>query len=161
MRNNRLRAGFFLSYTAIFIQSIISLLYTPFLIRHLGETDYGLLQLAISTIANLSILSFGFTGSYMRFYAPYRADNDFSSAAKLNGMFLIIFLSASLLSLIAGGIIIAGTDLIFSRTMTAQQTGTLKILLLIMTVNTALCIGRPAGIFFTAHACNPFHNFFP
>lgn len=145
MRNNRIRAGFFLSYTAIFIQSIISLLYTPFLIRCLGETDYGLLQLAVSTIANLSILSFGFTGSYMRFYAPYRADNDFRSVAELNGMFLIIFLSASLLSLIAGGIITACSDLIFSRTMTTQETGTLKILLAVMTVNTALTF--PANVF--------------
>lgn len=145
MKNNHLKSGLLFSYAAIFIQSIISLIYTPTLLRLLGEQSYGLLQLAVSTIANLSILSFGFTGSYMRFYAPYRAKGDFDAAAKLNGMFLLIFLAASVLSLIAGGIITAETDLIFSRAMTVSEAKTLKILLAVMTVNMALTF--PSNVF--------------
>ncbi len=144
MRNN-LKSGLLFSYAAIFIQSAVSLIYTPVLLRLLGGQDYGLLQLAVSTIANLSVLSFGFTGSYMRFYAPYRANKDFNSAAKLNGMFLLIFLTASFLSLIAGGIITANTHLIFSRSMTASQTVALKMLLAVMTVNMALTF--PSNVF--------------
>lgn len=65
MRN--LKSGFILSYISIFIQSIISILYTPVMLRLLGESNYGLLQLAVSTMSSLSILSFGFGSSYMRF----------------------------------------------------------------------------------------------
>lgn len=145
MKNSHLKSGFIFSYAAIFIQSAVSLIYTPVLLRLLGGQSYGLLQLAISTIASLSVLSFGFTGSYMRFYAPYRANKDFNSAAKLNGMFLLIFLAASFLSLIAGSIITANTHIIFSRAMTASQTGTLKTLLAVMTVNMAITF--PSNVF--------------
>ena len=48
MRN--LKSGFILSYISIFIQSIISILYTPVMLRLLGESNYGLLQLAVSTM---------------------------------------------------------------------------------------------------------------
>lgn len=145
MKSNHLKSGLIFSYAAIFIQSIVSLFYTPALLRLLGEESYGLLQLAISTIANLSVLSFGFTGSYMRFYAPYRAKGDFDGAARLNGMFLILFLAASFLSLIAGSIIVYNTSLIFSRAMTAAETATLKMLLAVMTVNMALTF--PSNVF--------------
>ena len=68
MKSSYLKSGFILSYIAIFIQSLISIVYTPVMLRLLGQSDYGLLQLAISTIANLGILSFGFGSSYLRFY---------------------------------------------------------------------------------------------
>ena len=96
MRN--LKSGFILSYISIFIQSIISILYTPVMLRLLGESNYGLLQLAISTMSSLSILSFGFGSSYMRFYSQYKADNDNNAISVLNGMFTIIFISVSILS---------------------------------------------------------------
>ena len=91
MRN--LKSGFILSYISIFIQSIISILYTPVMLRLLGESNYGLLQLAVSTMSSLSILSFGFGSSYMRFYSQYKADNDNNAISVLNGMFTIIFIS--------------------------------------------------------------------
>ena len=93
MRN--LKSGFILSYISIFIQSIISILYTPVMLRLLGESNYGLLQLAVSTMSSLSILSFGFGSSYMRFYSQYKADNDNNAISVLNGMFTIIFISVS------------------------------------------------------------------
>ena len=107
MRN--LKSGFILSYIAIFIQSIISILYTPVMLRLLGESNYGLLQLAVSTMSSLSILSFGFGSSYMRFYSQYKADNDDNAISVLNGMFTIIFISVSILSLIVGGFITMNT----------------------------------------------------
>ncbi len=145
MKNNHLKAGMILSYTAICIQSLISLIYTPVLLRLLGSADYGLLQLAISTIANLGILSFGFTGSYMRFCAPYREKGEFNMLSGLNGMFLIIFLAASLLSLIAGTVITLNAELLFTHSMTEAEIADLKRLLAIMTVNIVLTF--PLNIF--------------
>ena len=119
MRN--LKLGFILSYISIFIQSIISILYTPVMLRLLGESNYGLLQLAISTMSSLSILSFGFGSSYMRFYSQYKADNDNNAISVLNGMFTIIFISVSILSLIVGGFITMNTSTLFGKSMTASE----------------------------------------
>lgn len=137
MKSKYLKSSFILSYIAIFIQSLISIVYTPVMLRLLGQSDYGLLQLAISTIANLGILSFGFGSSYLRFYSRYKADNDDSAIAALNGMFTIIFTAAALLSLIAGGFITLNAGMIFSQSMSAQEISSLKVLLGIMTVNLA------------------------
>ena len=97
MRN--LKSGFILSYISIFIQSIISILYTPVMLRLLGESNYGLLQLAVSTMSSLSILSFGFGSSYMRFYSQYKADNDNNAIEStgitpITGCIACLFLSA-------------------------------------------------------------------
>lgn len=135
MRN--LKSGFILSYIAIFIQSIISILYTPVMLRLLGESNYGLLQLAVSTMSSLSILSFGFGSSYMRFYSQYKADNDDNAISVLNGMFTIIFISVSILSLIVGGFITMNTSTLFGKSMTASEIKLLKTLLGILTVNLA------------------------
>ena len=125
MRN--LKSGFILSYISIFIQSIISILYTPVMLRLLGESNYGLLQLAVSTMSSLSILSFGFGSSYMRFYSQYKVDNDNNA----------IFISVSILSLIVGGFITMNTSTLFGKSMTASEIKLLKTLLGIMTVNLA------------------------
>ena len=125
MRN--LKSGFILSYISIFIQSIISILYTPVMLRLLGESNYGLLQLAISTMSSLSILSFGFGSSYMRFYSQYKADNDNNAISVLNGMSTIIFISVSILSLIVGGFITMNTSTLFGKSMTASEIKLLNI----------------------------------
>lgn len=135
MRN--LKSGFILSYISIFIQSIISILYTPVMIRLLGESDYGLLQLAISTLSSLSILSFGFGSSYMRFYSQYKAANNSNAISVLNGMFTIIFVSVSILSLIVGGFITLNTSVLFDKSLTVVEIKLLKTLLGIMTLNLA------------------------
>lgn len=133
-----LKAGFVLSYAAIFIQSAVSILYTPFMLRILGESEYGLLQLAISAVSHLGLLSFGFSGSYLKFYTQYRVSGNKNKICVLNGMFLTVFLCASLLSLILGGVITAFTHVIFSRSMSADEIDAMRILLGLMTVNLAL-----------------------
>lgn len=145
MSKSYLKSGFVLSYAAIFIQSVISIVYTPVMLRLLGQNDYGLLQLAMSAIAHLGILSFGFSGSYLRFYSQYRAGGDKKAIAVLNGMFLEVFLCASLLALICGGVITAFAHCIFEHSMDVAEVGTLRVLLGIMTVNLALSF--PSSVF--------------
>lgn len=145
MKKFQLKSGFILSYTAIFVQSLVSILYTPVMISFLGKSGYGLLQLAISTIANLGFLSFGFGSSYLRFYTKYKASNDKSAISTLNGMFLIIFSAAAVISLLSGSIITANTAQIFAKSMSESEISVLKPLLAVMTVNLALSF--PCSVF--------------
>lgn len=137
MKHSNIKSGFVLSYIAIFIQSLINLIYTPVMLRLLGSSDYGLLQIAISTIANLSVLSFGFGSSYLRFYSKYRANQDNDAIASLNCIYLIIFAIASFMALTAGLVITLCSDMIFSHSLSSPELSSLKPLLAIMTVNLA------------------------
>ena len=57
----------------------------------------------------------------MRFYSQYEANNDNNAISVLNGMFTIIFISVSILSLIVGGFITMNTSTLFGKSMTASE----------------------------------------
>ena len=56
MAINQLKAGALLSYVLLGLNTLIGLLYTPFLLRMLGKSEYGLYSLAASVIAYLTVL---------------------------------------------------------------------------------------------------------
>ena len=91
MVKNQRMAGAALTYVSEAIKILTGLLYTPVMLRLLGQSEYGLYQLVYSFVSYLSLLSFGFGSSYMRFYSRYKADNDEEGIAKLNGAYLLIF----------------------------------------------------------------------
>lgn len=47
-RWNQLKVGVALSYTVILLQLVVALLYTPFMLRLLGQVEYGLYSLVVS-----------------------------------------------------------------------------------------------------------------
>ena len=55
---NQRKAGTLLSYAYIIITNTISLFYTPFMLRMMGQSDYGLYGTASSFIAYRSVLHF-------------------------------------------------------------------------------------------------------
>ncbi len=132
------KAGIILSYLSQIIHMLSSLLYTPVMLRLLGQSEYGLYQLVYSTVAYLGLLSFGFSASYMRFYSRFKAQNSHDEIARLNGMFMIIFLCISALCLICGGIMLANIKSIFAEGLTEQEYAKAKILMLLMIINLAL-----------------------
>ena len=88
---NQLKAGSILSYIQMFLNIAIGLLYTPIMIRLLGQSEYGLYQTVTSTISMLSVLNLGFNAGYIRYYAGYKIKSDYENIYKLNGLFLLIF----------------------------------------------------------------------
>ena len=65
--HNQLRSGSLLTYVQMTLNIIVSIAYTPFMLRILGKSEYGLYSTVASTIAILSVLSLGFGGSYVRY----------------------------------------------------------------------------------------------
>ena len=63
------KLGTILSYLNIFLSNTISLIYTPYMLRMLGQSEYGIYGTAQSFISYLSILSFGIGGAYIRYNA--------------------------------------------------------------------------------------------
>ena len=60
MKKNQRKIGVIMSYLAQFIQILTGILYTPIMLRLLGQSEYGLYQLVFSVVSYLSLLSFGF-----------------------------------------------------------------------------------------------------
>ena len=56
---NQKKAGVLLSYGQTILSILISLTYTPVMLRLLGQSEYGLYTLVNGFVSNLSLLAFG------------------------------------------------------------------------------------------------------
>ena len=140
--NNQLRLSVIISYIQMAAAIVISIVFTPYALKTLGDNEYGLLQTANSTVAMLSVLMLGFNSSYIRYYARYKQAGDQQAIYKLNGLFLILF--CVLGSLVLGcGLFLAGNlELVFDDGLTVQEYATGRILLIITTFTLALSFPR-------------------
>ena len=131
-KHNQLKWGVVLSYTAQAITLLSGLLYTPFMLKLLGQSEYGLYQLSSSMIAYLGLLNFGFSSGYLRIYFRYKQEDDTNGIAGLNGLYLIIFLIISLITVITGLIVIGFSDDFLKNGLTETELIKIKPLMLIM-----------------------------
>ena len=145
MKLNQRKAGAVLSYISMGLGYLVSILYTPIMLRLLGQSEYGLYNLVASVVAYLGLLNFGFGSTYMRYYSRYKVREDGEKIATLNGMFLIIFSVLGLLAMVAGSILAANVGTVFGAKLTAVELDRAKILMLILVVN--LGISFPSIVF--------------
>lgn len=152
MQINQRKAGVALNYVSEGVKIVTALVYTPLMLRLLGQSEYGLYQLTNSTVSYLSLLSLGFGSAYVRFFARYRAKSDEEGVSKLNGMFLIIFSVMAVICLGCGIALLSNAGAIFGTGLTTAELQKAKILLAILVVNMA--ISFPKSVFdcyVTAH----------
>jgi O-antigen/teichoic acid export membrane protein len=145
---NQLKIGAILSYVSMGLGYVVSIIYTPIMLRLLGQSEYGLYNLVASIVAYLGILNFGFGSAYMRYYSRYKIKDEKDNIAKLNGMFLIIFSVLGLVAIIAGSILAANTEVVFGSALTTQELFKSKILIMILVFN--LAVSFP-NIVFSSH----------
>ncbi len=158
--NEQRKIGVILSYLSQAIQILSGILYTPIMLRLLGQSEYGLYQLVFSTVSYLSLLSFGFSGAYIRYYSRFKAKNDEDGIARLNGMFLTIFMVLAAVCLICGVVMLTEIEMIFGSGLTAAEYETAKVLMLLMIFNVALTFPNSVFDSFTsAHESFVFQKF--
>ena len=137
VRIDKLKISVIVSYVSAAISTVVSLLYTPFMLRMLGQSEYGIYQLVCSVASYLSLLSFGFNSSYIRFYSRYTEKDREQRISELNGMFMLIFSILSILCLIIGACLISNLDVLF-KNLLASEIKTSKILLFFLTINVSV-----------------------
>ena len=139
MNSNRdLKLGIAFSYITMVVNVIISILYTPFLLRSLGTQQYGLYNMGQSAIAYLSLAEFGFGNAVVRYSSKYRAEGNEAQAASVYGMFLYIYAILAAFILLAGGIIAFFSDRFYTVSTGVNGYRELKVVILLMVVNMAL-----------------------
>lgn len=142
---NQLKIGIILSYISMFVSTVISIAYTPIMLRLLGQNEYGLYSLVSAAVSYLGILSFGFGSAFMRYYSRYKVNNDYKNIGRLNGMFMTIFLVIGVIALLAGSVLVMNIEMIFKGSLTIEELNKAKILMLLMVFNIA--VSFPASVF--------------
>lgn len=148
MLKNQRKIGVILSYVSKAISILVGITYTPFLLRFLGQSEYGLYSIAVSVISYLSIIDLGFSNAYLRFYSEVKTHNNKEKEANLNGMFFIIFSFLGLLSVIAGIIIVLNLEIIYGPGLTNIELIRLKKMVFILVINMAITF---LGVIFSVY----------
>lgn len=136
--SNQVKIGAILSYLITILNMMVSLIYTPVMIRLLGQSEYGLYTLVGSVVSYLSIFSLGFSGAYLRFFSRYDSKNDEKGVAKLNGMFLTLFLVMGLMAFTCGMVLSCFTEEVFGTNLTVLELQKAEILMKFLVVNIVL-----------------------
>lgn len=97
---NQVRAGALVSYITIFVNILSGFIYTPWLIKNLGEADYGIYSL-ITSVMTYFVLDFGMGAAITRFIAQYRVNGETKKVDKLLGVTTKLFLTIDGIILVA------------------------------------------------------------
>lgn len=135
---NQRKLGSILSYLHIIISNTISLIYTPYMLNMMGQSEYGLYGTAGSFISYLTVLSFGIGGAYIRFNAQCRARRDREAEKRLNGMFLTVFSVLALLVMIGGLALTGFAGVLTENTLTQAELKKIQTIMLLLIVNMML-----------------------
>lgn len=132
---NKKKLGVILAYATQVVSIITGLLYTPVMLRLVGQSEYGLYQLVSSVISSLALLNLGFSSSYVKFYVEQKVNGNEDDVARFNGMFFLIFVVISIITAICGCFIINNTELIFGAGLTGEEYRKLRVLFIMMLAN--------------------------
>lgn len=134
-----------MNYVIIGLNTLTGLLYTPYMLRCLGQNEYGLYSLVASVITYLTLLDFGFGSAIVRYTARTRVSGNRSEEWSLYGMFLSAYAVLGLLVTIGGIILYFNVDRMFDRTMSAEDLAQARVMMGFMVAN--LAITFPFSIF--------------
>lgn len=145
MRMNQLKIGAMLNYIQLILGTILTIIITPVMLRYLGQSEYGIINLSASTVSYLNLITLGIGSAFVRFNVRYRTANDTVGEHKLNGTFLIIYIIMSIVMALVGAVLVSSCDILFAKSLTAQEIQRTKIVMAITVAN--MVISLPFSVF--------------
>lgn len=138
MPKSQLKIGALLSYVVLALQNLVGLVYTPFMLRMMGKSEYGLYSIAASIVAYLTVLDLGFGNAIVRYTAKFRAEDKQEEQYRMFGMFFLLYSAIGVITLAVGGILYLNAENIFDAAMTPVELQRTKWILALLVVNLAI-----------------------
>lgn len=146
MSSSQIKSGALLSYLSLFLGSAISIVYTPIMLRSLGQSEYGLMSLANSVVGYLGLLNLGIGSAMVRYIAKYKAEENKVMEHSIITLFLFVFIGLAIVVMLAGICLIYHIHGLFDESLTDREFLRLQILMGLMTFNIAM--GMVSSVFY-------------
>lgn len=143
--NKSLKMSIVLSYISMFAGIIISIIYTPFMLKNLGQQQYGLYNMAASAISYLNLFDLGLGNAVVRYSTKYRMEGREKEVRYLYGMFFQLFIVISVIIIIVGFILIFNVSNFFTVSTGAIGQYQLQIIMVVMVAS--LAISFPGSVY--------------
>lgn len=138
------KIGVILSYIMMVFEVLSTLLLTPFIIRTLGQAEYGVYKLSASVVAYLLLLDLGVGNAITRYIAKFRVSEENEQSRKFLGVATIYYSLIALVAFVAGIVLIIVFPKVFAKGLTASEIQLGQKLLLITMINAAVTLGTAA-----------------
>lgn len=147
-----IKKGVVLNYLNMIIGALIPLLYTPIMLRLLGQDEYGLYKLSSSVTGYLGLLSMGVGSAILRNLIKARTEGGHAEEQRVFSLFLVIYKCIAALILLAGAILVLNLDVWYADSLDSEALHKMQILVAIMACQTAMSfILGPYYSMITAH----------
>lgn len=134
------RNGILLSYGSIAIRNVAALLLIPFIINHLGVSDYGIYSLVSALAGYLIVLEFGLANTTIRFLSVYQANNEKAKESEFISSIVVIYGALALCVVAIGLIIWFKLPAIFQQSMTLAEIQLLQSAFLVLLINVVITL---------------------
>ena len=135
MAVNQKKWGVILRYVQLISNVAVKFVYTPFLLRALGQNEYGLFSLTMSIVGYLAILDLGFGSTVTRFTVKYKDEGDKSKLYGLYSTLSVIYIIIGLLAMLICFILSIFADNLYGSTMSVEEVSKLKVMIILCGVN--------------------------
>ncbi len=98
--SKQIKLGAILSYFTIVFNIVAGLVYTPWMISQIGQSNYGLYTLATSLIT-LFVMDFGMSSAVTRFVSKYNAESEPEKVNNFLGLIYKLYLAIDAVILVA------------------------------------------------------------
>jgi O-antigen/teichoic acid export membrane protein len=138
------KSGVILSYILMVIEVLSTLLLTPFIIRSLGQAEFGVYKLVISASSYLLLLDLGIGNAVVRYVAKFKRENDIVQNQKFLGVCTIFYCTVALISILLGIILIKIFPSVFAKGLNIDEINLCKKLLVLTVANVAVSLAFSA-----------------
>ncbi|QKF65042.1 lipopolysaccharide biosynthesis protein [Campylobacter corcagiensis] len=139
------KEGAILTYVNIFLNTFIMIFYTPFVIKMLGQSEFGLYSLAISIMGYIAIFDFGLGNAVVVFTSKFIAKNQQNKQNILYSTVFVFYICMSFLIIILGVIFLSNIELFFKNSLTLEEIEILKVLVMLLIFN--MTFSLPCNVF--------------
>ena len=98
--------GTVLSVISMTVEVFSAMFLTPFLIRSLGQAEYGVYSLVLSLVTYLALLDMGVGNSVVRFVSKYKVNEDEIGQRKFLGIITVYYAVIFVVILLIGVVFI-------------------------------------------------------
>ncbi len=140
MGRNQRKVGIVLSYSLLIINSLVGILFTPFMVGKLGSSQYGLYQLVQSFAGYLMLLDFGTGVTLSRYISKFKTSGDERGQANYIAMSLIQTTILCIIVIIVGSILYSYIETIFQSSLTSLELMQAKKIFILMVINIAISL---------------------
>lgn len=115
------KAGAVFSYLLMLAEIASGLLFTPFLIRILGQAEYGVYSLSLSITTYFTLLDLGVGNAMVRYLAKFKVEGDHGAQRRFLGLAIVFYSIVCIIMLAIYMVLSQNMQAIFANGLTADE----------------------------------------